>query len=571
MLASVSEGALAAIRSAEPSQPLSALQRLRRLVALERGDIATLCWYSAMIGLLSLAVPIAAQALVNTVAFTALGQPIVVLSLLVMLGLTLAAWLRTLRMQTVERLQQRLLVRAAHDAVLRVTRGRFAALVERGGPELMNRFFDVVTLQKAAAKLLVDGLSIALQSGVSLLLLAFYHPALLAFDVLLIGAIGIVVVPLGRGGVASAIAESKHKYRIAAWLEEVAGGVRAFKVAGADQLAFARADALAADYVRARRRQFTVVLRQTIASHVVQILAISGLLGLGGWLVVQGELTLGQLVAAELVVAGVTSGLSKLGQQIESFYDLTASVDKLGAIVDLAEEPPAGQLEPAEANGGARLSFEDVSYRYPDGARGVDGLSFALDPGAQLAVLGHDSSGKSTLAELCFGLREPSAGVMRIDGVDVRDLRRTRLRRDVALVGQSEVFDASVVDNVLMGAPQEQCDVLAALRAAALDDDVAALPEGVSTKLGHGGARLTQSQASRLMLARALARKPRLLVIDEALDSLGSATIERILQGLRRDAPRMSLLVLTSREDVAARMDRCLRLVDGRVTQEVES
>jgi ABC-type bacteriocin/lantibiotic exporter with double-glycine peptidase domain len=563
--------ALSAIRSPDTLRPLTALVRLRHLLALESEDVASLVWYSCAIGVLSLAVPVATQSLVNGLAFTALTQPIVVLSLLVLLGLSLAALLRTLRMHTVEKLQQRLLVRATHDSITRVTRARLATIADHGGPELMNRFFEVVTIQKAVAKLLVDGVSVALQGAVSLLLLAFYHPALLAFDMVLIAAIFGVVLPLGRGGIESAIAESKKKYQIAAWLEEVTGGVRAFKVSEADQLAFARADALAAEYVTYRRKQFRVVLRQSIAAYTVQILATAGLLGLGGWLVIRQELTLGQLVAAELVVAGVSAGLTKLGQYAESFYDLVASIDKLGTIVDLDEEPSSGRTAPAAVSRGASLSFDSVSYSYPDGAVGISQLSLSLAAGEELAIWGNDSSGKSTLAELCLLLRVPDTGVIRIDGVDLRAVALSALRRDVALVSSRQIFDGTLLENLLMGAPEEDSDIQGALRAAALDADVAALADGMHTRLGHAGVRLTSSQASRLMLARALIRKPRLLVIDEALDRLGRETIDQVLRGLRQYATGMSLLVLTSREELSAQLQRSLQLVDARLLASQEA
>jgi ABC-type bacteriocin/lantibiotic exporter with double-glycine peptidase domain len=562
-----SAAALQAIRTpvGEPA-PMSGVKRLRQLLALERHDVWSLAWYSGGVGLLSLAVPVAAQALVNTVAFTALGQPVIALAVLVLIGLALAALLRTLRLQTIERFEQRLFVRATHDAAVRLTRARLSAFAERGAPELMNRFFDVVTIQKASSILLVDGLSVVLQGTVSLLLLAFYHPALLAFDVLLIGSILFVVFGLGRGGMETAIKESKVKYNVAAWLEEIASSFRAFKSTSADDLAFRRADALAAEYVHARKKHFRVLLRQTIGSYVIQIFATAGLLGLGGFLVIGGELTLGQLVAAELIVTSVTAGLTYIGKYLESFYDLVASVDKLGAIVDLAEENYAG-LDPGPGSGGgASLRFEGVSFRHSDGTDALTGVSFSVEPSRQLAILGRDTSGKSTLADLVFALRYATAGRIRIDGLDARDYALRELRAKVALVSGPEVFDGTVLDNVLMGATLDHADVTGALKAAALDTDVAALSNGLSSTLGHAGSKLTSSQVARLMIARALVRRPKLLVLDESLDGLGMPTIDQILSELRRYTPELSLLVLTSREDIALRVGSVAFLENGKLT-----
>jgi ABC-type multidrug transport system fused ATPase/permease subunit len=211
------------------------------------------------------------------------------------------------------------------------------------------------------------------------------------------------------------------------------------------------------------------------------------------------------------------------------------------------------------------LSFDSVSYSYPDGGLGISQLSLSLAAGEELAIWGKDSSGKSTLAELCLLLRVPDNGVIRIDGVDLRAVALSALRRDVALVSSRQIFDGTLLENLLMGAPEEDSDIQGALRAAALDADVAALSDGLLTRLGPAGVRLSSSQASRLMLARALIRKPRLLIIDEALDRLGRETIDQVLRGLRQYATGMSLLVLTSREELAAQLQRSLHLGDARL------
>ncbi|MEY4581342.1 MAG: hypothetical protein RL701_6045, partial [Pseudomonadota bacterium] len=386
---------LGAIRS-EAGSTLSPVERLRRLTALEHGDVTVIVIYAVAIGLVSLAVPIAAQSLVNTVAFTALLQPIVVLSALVLVGLSAAGILRALQYKVVETLQQRFFVRLTHDSVRRLTRADVRAFSEQGAPEVMNRFFDVAIVQKTAATLLLDGLAVVLQGGVSLVLLAFYHPALLAFDVVLVVLIAFTLFGLGRGGVATAIKESKAKYATAAWLEEMAGAFRAFKSTESREFAFARADDLARAYVEARRKHFKVLFRQTVASYALQAFATAALLGLGGSLVIKGQLTLGQLVAAELIVTGVLAGVAKFGKYLESYYDLCASLDKIGHMVDLPDERVGGVAQPVRAEP-ACLKLEGVAFSYNERSQALRDVSFELAPGGRLAVLGSDASGKSTL------------------------------------------------------------------------------------------------------------------------------------------------------------------------------
>jgi putative ABC transport system ATP-binding protein len=553
--------ALAAIASEGPA--LSPVTRLRRLAGLERGDIGVVVVYAVAIGLVSLAVPVAAQSLVNTVAFTALLQPIVVLSALVLVGLLAAGVLRALQYQVVETLQQRLFVRTTHEAITRLTQADVRAFTERSAPELMNRFFDVALVQKAASTLLLDGLSVVLQGAVSLVLLAFYHPALLAFDVVLVAFIAFILFGLGREGIASAVKESKAKYATVAWLEEVATAFRAFKSEESAAFAFARGDDLARGYVEARQKHFKVLLRQTLSSYLLQALATAALLGLGGWLVVKGQLSLGQLVAAELIVTGVLASVSKFGKYLESFYDLAASIDKVGSITDVEPERQGG-VSRADRSGPAHLRLEHVAFTYDGTTHALRDVSFDVAPGTQVAVLGSDASGKSTLVDVLYGLRSPTTGLVELDGVDTRTLALSDLRRDVALVGEPEIFDGTLLDNVRFGRTEIDASAIAeALQAVTLSEEVAQLPDGALTEVGHNGSRLTSSQAARLMIARALVTAPRLLIIDEALDGLGTDTARKVLAGLAKARHETSVLVFTSREEIAGAVGAALRLDRG--------
>ncbi|HVJ93062.1 MAG TPA: ABC transporter ATP-binding protein [Labilithrix sp.] len=561
---------LDAVRS-DPARPLSPVERLRRLAALEHGDLTVIVVYAVAIGLVSLAVPIAAQSLVNTVAFTALLQPLVVLSALVLLGLFAAGALRAFQYRVVETLQQRFFVRLTHDSARRITRSDVRAFADQGATEVMNRFFDVATVQKTAATLLLDGLSVVLQGGVSLILLAFYHPALLAFDVVLIALIAFTVFGLGRGGVSTAVKESKVKYATAAWLEEIARALRTFKPDPSARFAFRRADDLARAYVEARQKHFKVLFRQVVASYVLQACATAALLGLGGSLVIKGQLTLGQLVAAELIVTGVLAGVAKFGKYLESYYDLCASLDKVGAIVDLREERDGG-VRPPPRSGPARLKLDGVAFAYNENAQALRDVSLEIRPGTRLAVLGSDASGKSTLVDVLYGLRSPSRGQVLLDGIDVRTLSLSDLRRDVALVGEPEIVDGTVLDNLTLG--HDRVDIALAshaLESVALSGDIADLPEGPATRLGHEGSRLTSSQAARLAIARCLVSQPRLLIIDQTLDGLGTETARMVLRGIASAQHHASVIVFTSREEIAEAVGHVMRLDRGVLREESDA
>ena len=552
---------LGALRS-DGAAPLGPLVRLRRLAALEREDLWVVVVYAAAAGLVSLAVPVAAQSLVNTVAFTALLQPLVVLTLFVLVGLSLWGFTSTLQQLVIERLNQRFFVRTAHDVAGRLLDADVAALRGRLAPDLTNRFFDVVVVQKAASTLLVEGLSAALQALLSLLLLAFYHPALLAFDLVLLGCIAFVLFGLGRGGVDTAIKESKVKHQTGAWLEQLASSLVAFKGPRAAEFAFQRTDALARSYVVARAKHFRVLLRQIIASHVLQALATAALLGLGGALVIRGQLTLGQLVAAELAVTGVLASVAKSSKSLANFYDLNAAIDKVGSLVDLPSERRRGVAVPRR-EGPALVALTDAGCEAVDGGYPLRHLSFEAAHDAWLAVLGDDCDGRQTLVSLLYGVLPPSSGRLELDGSDIRNLNLDELRADVTLVAHANLFDGSVADNLSWGQPLDAGRSARVLELLDLTDVIAKLPDGLATWISSGDHPLTEDQALRLTLARALLCQPRVLLLECALDVLGLVAARKIVAGLAAVCPGVTVIAFTRRPEVAALFGSVLRLSRG--------
>ena len=272
-----------------PGQRLKPLRRLLRLIGTERSDLWTIFVFSFVISILSLTSPLAVEALVNTVAWGRYLQPIIILSLVLFCFLVFSAVLNAIVTGVVEVLQRRMFVRIVEDLAFRIPRVSQTAIDGEHPPELVNRFFDVVTLQKALPKLLLEGLSVVIQTAVGMVVLAFYHPWLLGYDIALAALMFITVFVLGRGAVKTAIAESKSKYAIAAWLEEIARHQTAFKLNGGNAFALDRADHLVIDYLRARKKHFAIVLRQVLFSWLLYAFAATSLLGLGGWLVVHAR------------------------------------------------------------------------------------------------------------------------------------------------------------------------------------------------------------------------------------------------------------------------------------------
>jgi putative ABC transport system ATP-binding protein len=344
----------------------------------------------------------------------------------------------------------------------------------------------------------------------------------------------------------------------------------AFGLSGGTRLARTRADQLAVEYLSARRAHFRVVYRQLIGALVVQALASGAVLGLGGWLVIERQLTLGQLVAAELIVTAVVASFTKLGKHLETSYDLLAAIDKVNHLVTLPQESSGPETRPpAGAARRARVTAHELEFTYPDGITAVSGVSLTLDAGERIAIAGGSGSGRSTLVELLAGVREPTGGRVEHDGVDAQDLHRDLLRKQVAIVRRGEWVSGTIAENVSFGRPEiDPTDVREALAAVGLLDEVAALPEGLRTVLRRNGAPLSQGQAIRLSIARAIAGAPAFLVIDGALDALDRDTRRVVAEALFRQGAPWTLAVVTADPEVRERCDRSYVLVDGSIQEE---
>lgn len=546
----------------------SPFQRLRHWMSFESGDIWVVVIYSVAVGLLSLVVPIASQSLVNTIAFGTLLQPLAVLSFLVLLALLFSTLLKVLRAHVVEIIQRRVFVRVSSDSLERLLKVRVEAFDEGHGPELVNRFFDVVTLQKGGATLLIDGLEVLMATLVGMVLLSVYHPLLLAFAAILLVFIVIILFPLGTGAVKTSIKESKAKYEIAAWLQELARHPATFKSSPGTAYALERGNTLLHHYLKYRKEHWRILLRQVIGSHTMQAFGTAAVLGAGGWLVIERQLTLGQLVAAELVVASTLSGFSKFGKQLENFYDLLAAVDKLGYLTDLPLEN-TGREEVASA-GAASIELRNVSFGYKGREPILNAMNLMIPAGSRIGVRGASGSGKSSLIDMLYGFREPTSGTLLFDGLDYRNLRLYDLRGQVSLVRNIEVFQGTIEENIRFGDESiSSAQLREILSQVGLLDTVDAFPEGLATGLSTGGHPLTMLQSLRLMLARAIAMRPRVLVLDEVLDIMEETPERDELLMRLTDKSNPWTLIMTSRSSrVLSFSDRTICLEDGMLREE---
>ncbi len=528
-------------------------RRMLRFLKFEARDIWSLVIFGFVVGVLDLATPLAVEQMVTTIGFASLTQPLIWLAILLFGILTLSAVIKGLQFFIVEILQRRIFVRIVGDLSERLPRLERAAMDGIHGPEMANRFFDVMTIQKSTASLLVEGLSLIIQSLTGLLLLALYSPYLLAFDIVLLIAMTGLLYLLGRNAVRTAIDESLVKYRLAHWLQDVIGNPTAFQVHGGGGLVVDRANRLTVEYLTHRRSHFIVLMRQTLFALLLYAVSISALLSLGVWLVLSGSLTIGQLVASVSVVVVVVGAFAKIGKSLESFYDLMAAVDKVGHLIDLPTLPPSRSLDAGV--GPVEVRFRSLSVQ-GGGHHALSIGDLTIESGQRFAIIGEGECGKTILMQTLCGLRPPAGGLAEIGGVDSREVNRFADGSMVSIASEPEIFRGTFTENLSLNRVSvTDAEVRAALQAVGLWDETLSLPQGLETMLQSGGYPLSSSQAIRLMIARAIATRPRLLLIDEVLDRLPPKMRMRIWERISDRRQPWTIVLSSSDPEIISQCD----------------
>ncbi len=543
-------------------------ERLFQLLHRERREIELVYLYAVLAGALSLTLPLGVQAITGLVSGGLILQPVIILIAFVVLGALLSGVLQVMQLSVVEVLQQRIFARMAFEFAFRLPRVRLESLKGEQLPEVVNRFFESVTIQKSLAKLLTEASTALLQMAFGLLLLTFYHPWFAAFAALLLMVVLVVFRVTGPRGINTALAESSEKYHTVRWLQEIGRAITAFKFGGRGSFAVERTDRYVTAYLHHRKAHFRVLVQQTMAMVAFKTLTIGGVLILGSLLVINREITLGQFVASEIVIVTVLAALEKLILSISTVYDVLAAVVKAGHVTDLPLERSGGRVLAGAGRGaGLALRADNLTYRYgPEADPAIAGLTLAIPAGQRVVLTGTDGAGQSTLLQVLSGLRTGIEGGLRFDGVPLGDLDLAALRADVGqFLSQGDLFDGPIEANIRLGRTLTAAQVADALEESGAMEWVATLPEGMRTELEGGGAGLPAHLVHRLLLAQAIAGTPRLLVVDDFFHQLEGETRDRYLHVLTDRARPWTVIMVAHDADFLAAADRVLVMRDGRV------
>ena len=514
-------------------------QWARFVLGPDRPFFALAVVYGLGVGLLSLATPISVQMLINSVANTALPAPLFTLAAVLFGLLALQGVLSGLRTYVMELFRRRFFARMMAEATLRTIHARNPFFADARNADLFNRFFDVMTVQKAMPSLLIGIFTLALQSAVGFVLTSFYHPVFLAFNLVVVLSLWAIWRIWSRGAMATAVAQSHAKYEAAHWLESIGASNGFYNSDRRIAFAMKGSEAVTARYVAEHKRHFRYSFAQTIAFLGLYAVASASLLALGGWLVIQRQLSLGQLVAAELILSSIFYGISQLGAYLDIFYDLVAGVEELNLLLEIPQEPHPPAVRPNPPPSTADLVFRGVRA-------GPARFDFTIPAGARLAA-GADPDIERRFTLLLKRHLKPELGFIALGGADLASLDIYRLRTEAVVLDRPMIVEGGIRDFLRLAAPAApDTRALEVLRAVGLERSVARLPDGLDTVLASTGWPLATAEMMRLRLAGAILAGPRVLVLGPLFDLIPSAELAEILKALD---PATTVICFTSRPE----------------------
>jgi len=545
---------------------LTAWQRLMGLLKLDKKDVLQTFYYAIFAGIVNLSLPLGIQAIINLIQGAQISTSWIILVVLVTGGVAFAGILQLMQIRIIENVQQKIFTRASFEFTYRFPKIKMSELRDYYPPELANRFFDTLTVQKGLSKILIDFPAALLQIIFGLILLSFYHPFFIIYGILLLFLIYMVFRFTAQKGMDTSLDESKQKYKVAHWIQEVARSLVSFKLSGKTSLALHKNDALVADYLEARESHFRILVIQFIQMISFKVLVTAGLLLIGGLLVLNQEMNIGQFVAAEIIILLVISSVEKLISGLETFYDLLTSLEKLGQVVDKELEDQGGE-KPLNENEDLTVELENVSLSVKGRGKILEDISLKIPSKSTHLVIGSNGSGKSTLLRLITGLIEPTKGNIYANDISLRGINANHYR---SFLGQSlteeSPFEGTIQDNITFGdITISQKDLHWALENVGLLQFVKEQPKGLNTMLYPEGQQISYTVAKKIVLARSIVRKPKLLVLKDPLNQFEEEEALRIMNLLTDPSNPWALIVVSQDPKWIGRCGRIITMENGKI------
>jgi len=546
------------------SNGMTPVARLFSLLREEKDQVYAIYFYAILNGIVTLSLPLGIQAILNFILGGRISTSWIILVVIVALGVAFGGFLQISQLQISEKLQQRIFSKAGLAFAYRLPKVKAEILHGQYPPEIVNRFFDVVSLQKGISKILIDFSTAFLQVFFGLLLLSFYHPTFILFGLGLSGILFLIFYFTGPKGMATALKESTYKYQTVYWLEEVGRTLTTFKLVGSTRLPIFKADKLIQKYVDFRTKHFSILIFQYKIMIVFKVLIVTSLLVSGSLLLINDQISIGQFVAAEVIIILVVNAVEKLILSLETVYDTLVSVEKIGHVMDLElEHSEDSEKIIVSKPEGLQFGLNRVTFQPQDASEPIlKNVSINILPGTKVILNGKSGSGKSALLALLSGLYEEYEGEVSVNNLSIEMINLEKYREMVGDCLEAEqLFHGSIKENILVGRDFDADQLEYILDLVDLKEYVYQLPEDLDTILQPEGKGLPRKLAQSILLARAFLGEPKAIIMENSLDHVTSSTLAKISDYLFKG--NWTLVMISNDEEILSRASQIITLDKG--------
>jgi len=552
---------------------MTPLKRFYNLLELDKKDVYQIFFYAIFAGLISLSLPLGIQAIINFIQSGRVSASWIVLIILVVFGVALVGILSLMQLRITENLQQKIFVRSSFEFAARLPKIKSEQLYNTYPPELANRFFDTMTIQKGTSKLLIDFSAALLQIAFGILLLSLYHPYFILFGILLFILLYFIFKFSYQSGLETSLKESKFKYKVASWLQEVARNNFSFKNDLNYDFALEKNNQIVSDYLNYREKHFDVIKRQFSQLIIFKIIITASLLSIGGFLVLSQQMNIGQFVAAEIIILLVINSVEKIIIGLETFYDVLTSIEKIGQVTDLElEEDTITKNDTCYTN--IVLETENIKFKFPDSKKEVlNTISLKIEQGEKIVLEGENGSGKTTLIRLLSGLLQPTSGSFYINDDTFRKINLKQYRSQIGSIINSETpFEGTILENITFkdaSIPFE--DIKWAIDGVQLSSFIKSLPKGLDSRIFPEGKQLSSSNAQKILLARSIIHRPKILFYEDPTDSMDEKVANEIIDFITSDANKWTIVVSSKNPYWKTKCSRKIIMQNGAIQLDLKN
>ena len=526
------------------------LDKLFEFIKLERREITSIYFYAILSGLIQLSLPLGIQAILGFVLGATLVTSVFILIIIIIIGVILVGYFQINQMKIIEKIQQKIFVRYAFDFAETIPRLDLKEIDHYYLPEKINRFFDVVNVQKSISKILLDMPTAIIQIALGLILLSLYHSLFFLFSLTLIFITWVLFKLTSKKGLETSMKESNYKYKVLGWLEEMGRVIKSIKYSQGTNINLIKTDEKLEKYLSARTAHFNVLLFQFKSLLIFKIAITAVMLILGSYLLFNQKINIGQFVAAEIVIITIINSLEKLIISLEHIYDVITGLYKLDSVLNDSLEKD-GKID-FQANE-LKIEINNLSFSYNENQKVFTNLSLLIHPNSITCISGEENSGKSTLLKLLTGAYKSFDGYITLNDIPLQNYTLQSLRKQTGvLLYEQELFEGTVFENISLGKKEITTESIMELsKKLGFENIIHRFPSNLTENIDPLGKSLPTSVTRKILLLQSLIHNPLLIIMEEPWIGLDENVKKRLQAYLLEESKNKTIVVSTNDNDFA--------------------